>query len=106
MGSETIKVKSAVEYLGVWIDGNLKFYGNVDYLFKKMGKHLGVVCVETFCVKECVIQVLQFLCETGLTVWIASIETDMIKQCTLFDTIVFLRLDQICTTKREERTLF
>ena len=43
MGSETIKVTSAVKYLGVWIDENLKFCEHVDYLLKKLGKHLGVV---------------------------------------------------------------
>ena len=42
-GSETIKVTSAVKYLGVWIDGNLKFCEHVGYLLKKLGKHLGVV---------------------------------------------------------------
>ena len=43
MGSETIKVTGAVNYLGVWIDGNLKFCEHVDYLLKRLGKLLGVV---------------------------------------------------------------
>ena len=43
MGSETIKVTSAFKYLGVWIDGNLKFCEHVDYHLKKLGKHLAVV---------------------------------------------------------------
>ena len=34
MGSETIKVTSAVKFLGVWIDGNLKFREHVDYVLK------------------------------------------------------------------------
>ena len=41
--NKTIKVNSAVKYLGVWIDGNLKLVDHVDYLLKKLGKHLGVV---------------------------------------------------------------
>ena len=45
MESETIKVTSAVKYLGVWIDGNLKFCEHVDYLLKKLGKHIGVVAM-------------------------------------------------------------
>ena len=43
MGSELLQISDIVKYLEILIDRNLKFQEHIEYLLKKLGKHIGVI---------------------------------------------------------------